>query len=267
MKGIIKKWYDTLGFDAACDKRLEFWLDRTDLSDLTDYAAFAPTAKDNPPAKNLLACLWFCEALEREYAEMGIPRAVLLDSLQDLVLWNASYFGIHGDIGLTEFPWIDRTFQKTIFRLGRLQFEMKQLKREIEPLQIAAGTNMLAVHIPRGGALTSEACQDSFARADAFFARYFPKFTYEYACCNSWMLDETLLPLLGDGSNVAKFQSLFLPVRKIESDSVISFTFRWDAGRHNIAEFEPRSRFAARVKERALAGEPFYMVLGIRKIK
>jgi len=267
MKRIIKKWYKTLGFDAACDERFYFWLDRIDLSDLTDYEAFAPTAKENQPAKNLLACLWFCETLEKEYVKMDIPREVLLDGLQDLVIWNASYFDIHGDVGLTEFPWLDLIFKKKIFRLGRLQFEMKRFKCAVEPLGLAEGTNVLSVHIPRGGALTPEACYDSFARAKVFFDRYFPDFIYEYACCNSWMLDDTLLPLLGEGSNVAKFQAMFLPVRRIESDSIISFTFRWDAKRRNIAEFEPKSRFAARVKQRALAGEPFYMVMGVRKIK
>ena len=263
-KSAVEKWYKKIGFPAEYDGEFYAKLQESDLSDLTTFAQY--DYKNNTPQKNLFACLYFCEALEKEYEKRGLPTRVLLDGLMDLSLWNDSYYEVHGEIGLTEFPWLDRHYLLQIFRLGRLQFCMFPSFKDIPEIGVKEGEPVLEVHIPKGKPVKMEDCLDSFAQAKVFFAKYFPDFPQEWCICCSWMLDETLLPLLGENSNIAKFQTLFTPVWKMQADDAIRFTFPWDTTRENLAEREPKSGLARRIKERALAGGVFYETLGIRKL-
>lgn len=261
---VIEKWFQKLGFSACFHEEFHALLSTVDLSDLSDFASY--DYKNNTPQKNLLACLYFCEKLEKDYENRGISQEILINSLQDLVLWNDSYFAIHGQMGLTEFPWLDRTFLMQIFRLGRLQFCMFESEFDIEAIGVKKGNSVLEVHIPRGGALTKEECEKSFALAKEFFKKHYPNFPSEYCTCHSWLLDDSLLPLLGERSNVAKFQDFFKIVRKDASDAVLKFSFLWNTTRENVENAIPTSSFAAKLKERALAGGVFYEALGIRKL-
>jgi len=259
---IAKKWYHILGFSNAFDAEFDVILNATDVSDLSNFSAY--DYKNNIPQKNLIACLYFCEKLQEDYQNREISQEILIDSLQDLVLWNQSYYDIHGKMGLTEFPWIDRTFYMQIFRLGRLQFCMFDSEFTIEELGIKQGEPVLEVHIPRGGPLTKEACEDSFAQAKAFFDTYYPNFPHQFCTCHSWLLDDTLLPLLGEHSNVANFQKFFKIVQKDVSDDVLKFTFLWNTTRENVQSCEPNSSFSKKLKERAILKDTFYVGLGFK---
>lgn len=261
---IIENWYKKLLFDSAYDKLFYTHLNHIDVSDLTDFLSY--DYKKNSPQKNLLACLYFCENLQKRYEEKGIEKSILMDSLQDLVLWNKSYYDVHGDIGLTEFLWVARTFLMKIFRLGRLQFSMFQSGFDIEELNVKIGDPILEVHIPSGGPLRYDECASSFESAKAFFKKYYPDFPQEWCSCHSWLLDETMLPILGENSNVAKFQTFFKKVKRNASDSVLKYTFLWNTTRENVKDCQPLSGFAKRLKEKALLGETFYEVIGIRKL-
>lgn len=264
-KEIIKKWYSILGFSNVYDEKFYSYLATIDVEDLSDFQSY--NYQINTPQKNLLACLYFCEALEREYEKRDISKEILIDSLQDVVLWNQSYYNVHGDIGLTEFPWIDRTFLMQIFRLGRLQFSMFPSEFNIEELGVKVNDPVLEVHIPRGKALLYEECEQSFKAAKDFFAKYYPEFPQEWCICHSWLLDETMLPLMGENSNIAKFQTFFTPSQRNESDSAIRFTFLWNTTRENLKDAEPQSSFAKRLKESVLnENRTLYEVLGLKKL-
>lgn len=261
---IIEKWYKALGFSSRFDEEFSKCLKKINIDDLQDFESY--DYKVNTPSKNLLACLYFCESLEKKYKKANISREVLLDSLQDLVLWNESYYAVYGKIGLTEFPWIDRTFQMQIFRLGRLQFSMFPSEFDIAELNVKVNDPVLEVHIPGGVPLRYEECEKSFAKAKEFFKKYYPEFPQEWCICHSWLLDDTMVSLLGENSNVAKFQTFFCPVQKNVSDSVLRFTFLWNTTRENVKDSVPNSSFAKRLKEKALLGDLFYEVLGVKKL-
>ncbi len=261
---IVKKWYRKLGFSAGYDNEFYQCLAENNLADLTDFSSYDP--QKNTPQRNLLACLYFCEELQKQYKNRGIPNDILILSLQDLVLWNDSYYAIHQRIGLDEFPWINRTFEMTIFRLGRLQFSMFPSAFDIAEIHLHKGNPVLEVHIPRGEPLTYGSCQQSFKRAKEFFEKYYPNYPQEWCICDSWLLDDKILPLLGDHSNIATFQTFFKVLGKAVSDYCIRFTFRWDATRENIAQFSPTSRFAKELKQSVLSGEQYYEALGIHRL-
>ena len=261
---VAEKWYKKLGFSSSLDTEFYSILSQTDLSDVTYFSCY--DYKNNTPQKNLIACLYFCENLEKQYENRGISKEILIDSLQDLVLWNDAYFAIHHQMGLAEFPWLDRTFLMQIFRLGRLQFCMFESEFDIPKIGVKTGDPVLEVHIPRGGALSQSECEHSFARAKEFFSKYYPEFPIEYCICHSWLLDDSLLPILGENSNVANFQNFFDIVKKDVSDAVLKFTFLWNTTRETVGQATPTSRFSAKLKERALAGDTFFEALGFKKL-
>ena len=77
------------------------------------------------------------------------------------------------------------------------------------------------------------------------------------------MLDDNLREYLGDDTNIIKFQKRFNIIHKREQDSIIHFLFKFGfTDREEIREIEPKSEFAAKIKEKALSGGKFYNVLG-----
>ena len=263
-KQIIKKWYKELGFLSKYNKEFLSLLDSIDLLDLTTFDKYDYTT--NSPQKNLLACLYFAEQLEKEYVAKDIPKNILIDTLQDLVLWNDTFYSVNGKMGLSEFPWLDRTFLMQIFRIGRLQFSLYPSELDIKEIGIKKGQPVLEVHIPSGAPLIFQDCEKSFDNAKALFSEKLPDFNKDFCICHSWLLDDSLLPLLGENSNVAKFQTFFTPVSKNLSDSVLRYTFLWNTTRECIKDVEAKSGFAKRLKEKILSDNmPLYEVLGIRK--
>lgn len=261
---IVEKQYALLGFDPSCDGEFQAVLSAADLSFLTDFSAYDPKA--HTAADNLIACLYFAKELEQKYREKGIGRAILTDTLHDLVIWNDSHFRIHGHIGLDEFPWLSLPFDMKIFRLGRLQYEMSSADFDIEEAGLHIGDPLLQVHIPRGGPLTEDECLGSLAQVKPFFKTFYPDFPSDICVCHSWLLDETLDPLLGSSSNIRSFRKLFRPVSRNRSDAVLRYTFRWDATRENVGKFKPSSGFAARLRDAVADGRDFYEVSGFRPL-
>jgi hypothetical protein len=74
---------------------------------------------------------------------------------------------------------------------------------------VAPGDPALHLHIPDGGPLTPEACDDSFRRALEFFPRHFPDYRYTCFCCTSWLFNTWLETVLPPDSNILRFQREF----------------------------------------------------------
>lgn len=89
------------------------------------------------------------------------------------------------------------------------------------------GDSVLSVHIPNKGALTKEACEDSYRRAKAVFHECYPEFEYKAFYCHSWMLDPQLGEFLPEGSNILAFQRKFTPYAgQTQGEDVFNFVFK-----------------------------------------
>ncbi|MET0425840.1 MAG: acyltransferase domain-containing protein, partial [Actinoplanes sp.] len=152
-------------------------------------------------------------AVRARHAELGVPELITRATLADLGNKMAIYRRTHGVGGLDRQSWLTRHFRGTLFRLGRLQFDM------LGPV--------LDIHIPEDGPLTPAACDESFAAARPFFARHFGR-TYRSAVCRSWLLDEQLAGYLSPDSNILAFQRRFQPTGQVEDGDhdIVEFVFR-----------------------------------------
>ncbi len=81
-------------------------------------------------------------------------------------------------------------------------------------LVLKQGDNVLAMHIPSGGGMTPEACQDAFRQGKEFFATHFPQQTPKAITCASWIFNTQLQEILPAESNLCRLQRLvhLLPV-------------------------------------------------------
>ena len=92
---------------------------------------------------------------------------------------------------------------------------------------LEAGDSVLSVHIPNKGALTNDACRDSFQRAQSVFSVCYPEFHWKAFHCHSWMLDPQLREFLSESSNILAFQRNFtIYAGETKGQDVFNFVFK-----------------------------------------
>ncbi len=75
--------------------------------------------------------------------------------------------------------------------------------------KLAPGDPVVGVHIPPGGGLTPEIVDESLQEAKLFIRTYFPDYQYKAFTCHSWLMDPQLQAILGQDTNIVKFQKRF----------------------------------------------------------
>lgn len=260
---IIEAWYKKLGFPKEYDEEFYKILAQIEIpASLTveDY-----DRKSTDGKRNFLAYLYFCEETARRYRALGIPEAILMDTLSDIVRWTKTWSDVKGALWLEELSWLCRHHRLTLFRLGRLQFEMGKSRYDLPAYDLCVGTPLVKIHIPPDGRLDAEECRCAAAMAREFLATYFPDFSYRYMICDSWLLDETLKRYLPESSNILRFAALFEKALEKDSCELIRYIFSWDTTKDKLIHAQPQSGFAARVKQAVLDGETFHETVGIWK--
>lgn len=258
---IIEKWYRRLNFPQEYDAQFRQALDTIPIQPgftIEDYDLDCPDGK-----RNLLSFLYLCEGLEEQYREKGISGEILLDTLRDIVIWTRNWTQIRGELCLFELAWLARILRMKLFTLGRLQFYMAPCRADLPTYGIAQGDPVMEIHIPRGGKLDPEAVEDSFVRSVAFFARYYPDFSYPVYTCASWLLDDGLQAYLPERSNILAFARRFDVVGAREDDAILRFLFPWDTDREKLPGLSCSTAFTRAIKDAALDGAKFYVAMGV----
>jgi hypothetical protein len=147
--------------------------------------------------------------VRRFHAKRGIPDEVSWATLSDLGHNLARDRLLLGDGGLRTSGWLTLHFRGSIYELGRLQFNRMTIHARHVADAFCEGDPALGIHIPESGPLTPEACEDSLARAQPFFARHFPETPTRLGLCTSWLLDPQLAEYLEPDSNIIRFQRRF----------------------------------------------------------
>ena len=258
---IIESWYKALNFPKKYDAEFYDALNTITIPENLTIDTYDVEEQDGK--RNFLAYLYFCEALKKQYASLGISESVLLDTVYDIRRWLDTWSMVKGELYLGELLWLSFHMRGTLFHLGTLQFAMGKSHYDCPEKGLAKGDRVIEVHIPAGTDLSKEAVDASFATAKAFFAEHFPEYEYRYFTCHSWMLGSTLNELLNPESKILAFQKRFDVVHEDKSEDIIRFVFRWDATREALTSLEATTGLMRRVKERALAGETFYSSLGV----
>ncbi len=262
MHSTAKKWYDKIGFPAEYDRDFCALLEKTSDFNSLELDDFQPTDESEFAGENLVKFLCLCEKLHERYKNKGIPEEIFKATVSDVLNWTRVYYEHTKEVGIASAEWFTNHLGFKLFKIGRLQFAMDKAHEDIPRLGVKKGDSVLAVHIPSGEPLVIEKCLDSIDNARQFFKKYFPDFDYKCFTCHSWLLDDTLLNLLDESSNIIKFQRLFTEFAKIKSDAVLRYTVSWYAKRESIDEFTYASSLARKVAEAVKGGMEFYETLG-----
>jgi hypothetical protein len=71
---------------------------------------------------------------------------------------------------------------------------------------LQSGDTVLGMHIPEGEAMSLDRCRDSMNQALNFFPQYYPEHPFVGFECTSWILNTQLADMLGENSNLVKYQ-------------------------------------------------------------
>ncbi|MDE6550296.1 MAG: acyltransferase domain-containing protein [Clostridia bacterium] len=163
-------------------------------------------AKQNDIIK-LATALKAAEKTLRLYRRHGIDDKIFCDTMDDIRIWCDNC----GNNGLNNIGWIKNHINFSLFKIGRLQFQLFRYRGKITPapLPLSCGEKSVYIHIPQGEKLSQAECVASIQAADKFFAKYFPKHSYEYYFCESWLLYQGNRDYMLKTSNIVKFMDLF----------------------------------------------------------
>ena len=174
---------------------------------LTDVKAMGKILGIHDYTISLLIYLCMSKKLRCRYLERGIDDEIYFNSLLDLRYKLEECRLVYGVNGSFVAHWFYRFFNLTRFALGRLQFELIQTKAHyiVGGREIAAGSNVINVHIPRTGArLEHSEVLQAYKKAAEFFSSDFDEQPIVFTCC-SWLLDPWNLTVLSHSSNLTAF--------------------------------------------------------------
>ena len=259
-KVIVEKWYKRLNFPSEMDEAFYRALKNTDIPDgITPENLQAPAGLGEASG---IYTLYFCENMEREYIARGIEYRFEKD-IKRAKNRLLSAFKENGALDVGDLTWERHYLMGREFRIGRLTFTLGNSPVDIDTKNIKKGDPVLQVHVPGGEPLLYDDCVSAINEARIFVGEHFPEFNYRFLTCLSWLLDSSIKDLLGKGSNILKFGSLFEPVAVNPSDNIIRFVFGGGATREKLPDIEPINRFQRELKDAALSGRVFYDVRGV----
>lgn len=259
--------YEGIGFPKEAERMVEQLLANVDLYKMLheDWKKDRSGFYEELEKKGDYALVFFIQkALDvyEEYMRQRIGKQIFFDTFRDITLWSNVYYQKHGTYGVGEIKWLALSIEQKLYRIGRLQFEPKEMKEE---LQIGAsilpiGANVLQVHIPEGEPLTASRCREAFREASRFFGEQ-----YEYAICCSWLLSPAILEHVSADSNIAKFQKLFTVYETV-------YSFRQAEERvfgyisDKKEKYPEKTRLQKSLKQAVIQGKDIGMGCGMRRL-
>ena len=112
---------------------------------------------------------------------------------------------------------------------GKALSEPVTLQADAWDCVLQSDDRILGMHIPEGEAMTLDRCRESMAEALTFFPRHYPDHPFVGFECASWILNTQLADMLGENSNLVKYQEeLYLFPRPSNGKDGLYFVFDHD---------------------------------------
>ena len=181
----------------------------TELLEMADRAA--DIAGVHRYSAELLLYLCLSKHLKEIYIQRGIDLAIWHNSMLDLKWKLLECKAVKGVVGSFVARWFAGFFKMTRFALGRLQFELVDLKCDYEKgsKSIKQGSKVINVHIPRTlTPLDKESCDASYNAAKSFFANDLEGVNVAFVC-HSWLLFPDVVAMCSENSNIYRFAKQF----------------------------------------------------------
>lgn len=197
----------------------------------------------------------------------GIPKYITTQTLKDINLWIHNYFVQYNKLGIEQSPaqlgWLTRHYTGRIFRIGRLQFNIRKANKKIPD-----GEYVIETHVPQGEPLDLEKCNQSFDMAKEFFEKHFPQIDAKYFTFHSWLANPNLEKLLSADSNIVKFMKLWTLVddEGDNSEQAIERVFGLGFKIEDIQNAPENTSLQRKLKEYIISGGNMDIKYGYKKI-
>ena len=265
---IIQKWFDILSLPEEWKHEViksaeEFDIEKVD--NMSEPYQYLYTQEDK--MQGLLYAIYKCEDFFNTSKKRNIPDDILLASLSELKRYAVEYYKTtnHEKIGLLQIRWLGKILRGNIYRLGRLEFEIKYADYDWEKHNVKVGDGVLGVHIPdNGGPFNETTCQEAYDLAEVFFAKYFPEHNYKCYVCSSWLLDKNLKDFLSPSSNIVKFMDSFDIIWEKEAYSALTYLFGMGTEVDDLKNITPKTSLQKHVIDHILKGGKLYSGYGFK---
>ena len=140
--------------------------------------------------------------------------------------------------------------------LGYTENKTVTLKRSDYELALKDGDWLIALHIPGGEGYTPERMMNSMALALDFFKKYYPELDMKGFWSSSWLYDERLRFLIGDGRNITNVQNLMFRYSDGEDGSMLYVHLYRDL-KNSLEDYDCRTTLQIKAKEYLMKGKRF----------
>lgn len=145
-----------------------------------------------------------------------LPEDIWLATMKAFTRFANEHHRSLGIYGFDRAFWTTRQMNARLFRIGELEYELKE----------EDGERCIDLHIPGDAVLTAQRLNRSVADARSFLARYYPDWTQLHMECTTWLLVPALRPMLREGANLLRFMNAFDIVEVDEDcDDVLEWVF------------------------------------------
>lgn len=164
--------------------------------DLPDYCG-RDSSQGGDGAEELAGHLLLALQNREEGPWKGIPEKIWQDTMGCFTRFVQEHHRSLGHYGFDRAFWTTRQAEGRLFRIGQLEYELRQ------------DTGVIDLHIPSDARMDMAALDGSVTQARAFLREYFPEWAEASMECESWLLSPALQKLLPEGSNILRFQKAF----------------------------------------------------------
>ena len=218
---------DDPAFRDAVDRGFQAF-DAGDEACASFLTAFAAEQNVSVEEANLYLYFRLLSRTYEYYQEKGISDDVFYATMKTFAWHCGTCFESTGHYGIaqqTYREWYTRHIRGTLFRLGRLEFDITSslYDFDLDGHHISKGDTCIYVHIPGGTPLDAEECDAAYDTARKFFKEYFridPVIFYS----SSWLLHPWMQEILPESSRIVNFQKRFKLVEIVQDEPVIR---RW----------------------------------------
>jgi len=180
----------------------------------------------HPFTGRLLLYLCMLDNMRTHYAAHDIDEEIFGATIRDLSYKLTECRLVHSVNGLSSPLWFSGFCKLKRFALGRLQFELTNLKKSYPfgGILLPKGTLAIDVHIPRTGTRLDHAeVLAAYRKAKEFFADHFQGAPTVFTCF-SWLLDPWNKSVLSPASNLYAF---FVDYEIVEVEECTDYTQLW----------------------------------------
>ena len=179
------------------------------------FQSLSAALGEDPEGVKMLTCQLHCACLQYEsYQNLGIPDDIYFATMSCYTRFVTECLYYKGSYQFDRGWWTWRQLSLSVFRLGYLEFELRE-------------DGGISVHIPTATDLSPDAVDTSLTQAAAFLRRYFPNYAEADFTCRSWLLSPALAQLLDDRSHILAFLRRF-EIREVDEENAdyVSWLFQ-----------------------------------------